>query len=109
MRFIRSRRGAVVLALVVVGFVATLSAQGNNGNPAILQAVQAVQSTLNSLVAITQGKTLFTPPLYIQAPDSLLCSVANVSSTLRNVTTQLIDVSNGTVLSGPQTTCCRGT
>ena len=49
MRFIRSRRGAVVLALVVVGFVATLSAAGdNNGNPAILQAVQAVQSTLNS-------------------------------------------------------------
>lgn len=53
MRFVRTRSSAVaVVALVIVGLVATLSAQGskdNNGNPAILQAVQALQGTVNSL------------------------------------------------------------
>jgi hypothetical protein len=103
MRFIRSRRGAVVLAFVVVGLVATLSAQGN-GNPTILQAVQAVQSTANSLVkrvspltttvdnintATTPGNTRFTPALHVQVPDDIGCRATNVSSAPRNVTIQL--------------------
>jgi hypothetical protein len=115
MRFIRSRRGAVVLALVVVGLVATLSAQGskdNDGNPAILLAVQALQSTVNSLVTAvssltttvdnintetTAGNTLFTPPLFVVAPDNFTCSVTNVSSEQRNVTVQLINGNSAAV------------
>ena len=114
MRFIRSRSSAVVLALVVVvGLVATLSAAGdNNGNPAILQAVQAVQSTVNSLLtavssltttvnnintATTPGNTLFTPPLTVVAPDNFACSATNVSSAQRNVTVQLINGNSAAV------------
>ena len=117
MRFIKSRSGAVVLALLVVGLVATLSAAagddaGNNGNPTILQAVQALQSTVNSLVtavssltttvdnidtATTPGNTLFTPSLFVVAPDNFSCNVTNVSSAQRNVTVQLINGNSAAV------------
>jgi hypothetical protein len=105
--FIKSYGRSVVLALVVVGLVATLSAAGdNNGNPAILQAVQALQSTIDSLVtavssltttvdnintATTPGNTLFTPPLLVFQPDAFTCNVTNVSSAQRNVTVQVIN------------------
>ena len=129
MRFIGSRGGAAVLALVVVGLVTTLSAQGsndNNGNPVILQAVQAVQSTVDSLAttvgslvtavssltttvnnintATSPGNTLFTPALVGFPPDTLICTVTNVSSAPRNVTTQLINGNTTALVSQTTTT-----
>lgn len=105
--------------LVFVGLAGTLSAQ-NNGNPSILAAVQAVGATVNSIVtslaSLTTsintlnttvntinastgvGNTLFTPSLVGFAPDTLICSVTNVSSAPRSVTLQLLNANGGAVL-----------
>ena len=47
-----TRYGAVIALVVVTGFAVRLSAQtDNSGNPTILQAVRAVQSSLDGLVS----------------------------------------------------------
>jgi hypothetical protein len=110
------RVGMIAIAsLVAVGTLAgTLSAQGNNGNPSILQAVQAVQGTVNSLVttlnslvttvngintATTPGNVLFTPAVIALPPDAFSCSAVNVSAVTHSVSVQLIDGNTGALLS----------
>ena len=126
-----AKLSAAVFGVVAFLSVATLSAQ-NNGNPSILAAVQAMQASLNSLATkITslvttvntintnvttisastgEGNVLFTPTLVGFQPDSLVCSVTNVSNATRSVTLQLLNGNGGAVLSalsgnlGPGTT-----
>jgi hypothetical protein len=108
-----ARKSAIALVTVaVLGAAATLSAQ-NNGNPSILAVVQALQSTVNSLVTTIsginttvntiaastgEGSVLFTPSVFAVGPDTLICSVTNVSDSAKNVTIQLLNANGGAVL-----------
>jgi hypothetical protein len=102
----------VIGSVVVLGVAGTLSAQ-NNGNPSILAAVQALQSTVNSLVTTIsginttvntiaastgEGNVLFTPSVVAFPPDTLICNATNVSGATRNVTLQLLNGNGGAVL-----------
>ncbi len=108
----------VVVGVVLVGAV-SLSAQ-NNGNHSILAAVQAVSSSLISLAttvtslvstvnsinttvtaintSTAEGDVLFTPTLVAFQPDTLICSVSNVSSASRNVSVQLVNGNTGVTI-----------
>jgi hypothetical protein len=102
------------LALVAfVGFARTASAQdGNNGTPTILQAVQNLQTTVDSLTerlitlqnsvnvlsAASQGQVRFTPPAFVFAPDDAGCEAVNVTNATRTVRLQLIDGLAGALL-----------
>ena len=105
------RAGLIALAsLAAVGALAgTLSAQGS-GNPTILQAVQALQGTVNSLSAtidalvttvngintsITPGNVRFTPATQVAAPDSVACVVTNVSAVTHTVNLELLSGGGG--------------
>ena len=100
---------AVILFLATIGFARTVYAQDNNGNPTILQAVQAIQNTLASLgttlpsigttlVAFqnavsppSQENVRFTPPVFPSVSDFVTCEVVNVNRETRTVRLQLID------------------
>jgi hypothetical protein len=104
----RISKRAVAVAFVVVACAATLSAQGTNPN--IFAAVQAVQTTLNSLVttvnslvttvnridtAVTEGNVLFTPPGYTSSPNVLSCTATNVVAEQRSIKLQLFNPGTG--------------
>jgi hypothetical protein len=106
---------AVLAALVIVASLAMrLSAQdGNSGNPTVLGAVQAIQSTLNGLVGTVEslettlnnhiagdapGNTRITPPVVGFPPDTIFCTATNVSATSKNLRVQVINANNGAML-----------
>ena len=120
MRFVKI--GLIVLASFVglAALAVTSSAQGNNnGNPSILQAIQALQGTVNGLVtnvnsltttvnnideSTTSGNVLFTPPIVAFVPDTLSCTVTNVTDVARAVTITLIDGNTAATLTTTSTT-----
>jgi hypothetical protein len=99
MRFRKTYAG-VAAFFVAAGLAARLSAQAdNNGNPTILQAVRAVQSTLDGLVTTlnafitTQapGNVSFTPAVVAFAPDTIICTATNVTAAARTIRVQVIN------------------
>ena len=118
MRIVKT--SALVLGTIALVGVA-LSAQDNSGNPSILAVVQSVQSTVTSIVTTLsslvttvnsinstvntinastgEGNVLFTPSLVAFPPDTLICTVTNVSDASRNVSLQLQNGNTGAVIS----------
>jgi hypothetical protein len=105
--------GATVSVTVMVVLATTLFGQDNNGNPSILQAVQAVHATLDGLVstlaslvttvnnintATTEGNVLATPTVVVFPPEKLTCAVTNLNAAVRNATVQLMNGNTGSVL-----------
>jgi hypothetical protein len=100
---------ALAALVVVAGLAVRLSAApgDNNGNPTILEAVLAVQSTLNGLVgtvdslvtATAPGNTRATPPVVAFTPDTIFCTATNISATSKNIRVQVINANLGTILS----------
>jgi hypothetical protein len=102
-----TRYGAVVALVVVTGFAVRLSAQtDNSGNPTILQAVHAVQSSLDGLVSTLNAfiaaqaprNVSFTPPVVAFAPDTFICTATNVSAEARTIRVQVINGNTATTL-----------
>jgi hypothetical protein len=112
---------AVAALIIVAGLAVGLSAQAdNNGNPTILQAVRDVQSsldgaatsltglvstvdglvtTLNAFIAASApGNTRITPPVVAFPPDTIFCTVTNVSAISKNLRVQVINANSGAML-----------
>ena len=94
--------------LVVIGMLLALSGlvasptganAQNPGNPAILNALQGIQSQLNDIQDQIAGltppavTTLTTSPLRAAAGESLGCNVLNAGDTPVTVSSQILDVS----------------
>ena len=105
MRLTRTSVLVIIMLLAIVGSAITVStADDNNGNPAILAAVQGLaaqvtnlQNSVNALTSPPQANVRFTPQVAQKSPfDDIFCSVVNVTSVTRTVRLQEID--NGVVL-----------
>jgi len=114
MRF-KKTYAALAVLFVVASLAVRLSAapDDNNGNPTILAAVLAVQSslsgaitTLNGLVttlnnfiaASAPGNTRITPPVVAFAPDTIFCTATNVSAASKNIRVQVINANTAATL-----------
>jgi hypothetical protein len=94
---------AVIALVAIAGYQTTVSAQsgkGGNGNPEILEAVQALQRAIERLQAsvdtvsasTSQGNSRFTPFLVANDGDSVRCFATNISTASQTVRMQLIGV-----------------
>jgi hypothetical protein len=107
MRF-KKTYAALAVLFVVASLAVRLSAapDDNNGNPTILAAVLAVQSSLNGLVttlnnfiaASAPGNTRITPPVVAFAPDTIFCTATNVSAASKNIRVQVINANTAATL-----------
>src|SRR5262245_15641868 len=117
---IKKTHAALAAAVVAAGLTTTLSAQGNNGNPTILEAVLEIQSavgrlatglsslqtTLDGLVSTVDafiassapGKAAITPPVVAFAPDTIFCTATNVSAATKNIRVQVINANTAGIL-----------
>jgi hypothetical protein len=109
MRLIRTSVVTVFL-LATAGLVWTVHAQ-SDGNPVILQAVQALQSSVdaiasqltalqtsvNALSAPNQTNIRFTPPLIVSSSNVAACFSVNITDVTRTVQIQVLSDS-GTVI-----------
>jgi hypothetical protein len=121
MRF-KKTYAALAALVVVAGLAVRLSAapDDNNGNPTILEAVLAVQSTIdgavpaltglvstvnglvttlnNFIAASAPGNTRTTPPVVAFAPDTIFCTATNVSAASKNIRVQVINANTAATL-----------
>jgi hypothetical protein len=97
--------------MALAGLPATTLAQGasdnNNGNPSIVEVVQALQAeisalqtSVNALIASTsQGSTRITPAAVPISPDVGICTATNVTGVPRTIHVQMIDGNTGVLVS----------
>jgi len=82
-----------IVLVALVGIGATVLAR--EPKAPIFVALEAIQSTLDTLLTIATSNTRITPNVLAFTPDVAVCTATNVSAVARSVTIHIVNGTNG--------------